>query len=240
MALIACLTKAAVARPVLLSAEARGTITSGGYYSETPYTNPGTLNPFSVSLVGLPISFHLTIWDEENEQLISGITGACFPRSNCKYKGEVKVVIDDGIAFNPSGFGYSAINENFVAVTGPGYIIYSFGEDLVGGAVTQRFSNDYNFLIAAESSARNVYWSLSSALITGGPGKMGGEGKFASEYFSDEQFSLDVRFSLHSGSVIGGSLAAVPEPSNWVMMITGFGLVGASHRLRGRKLLGTA
>lgn len=43
---------------------------------------------------------------------------------------------------------------------------------------------------------------------------------------------IDIHNSIYPGGEISGQLHAVPEPSTWMMMLLGFGAMGASLRLR--------
>ena len=45
---------------------------------------------------------------------------------------------------------------------------------------------------------------------------------------------LNIHSNIYPGGEIRGTLTLVPEPAAWVMMIGGFGMVGATMRRRGR------
>lgn len=82
-------------------------------------------------------------------------------------------------------------------------------------------------------------------------GTINASGQFTSGYFftinrtaPGSEFNLDgirLSYTLISGDPVtfntrlGVTLAAVPEPATWVMMISGFGLVGAGLRRRAKQ-----
>ena len=85
-------------------------------------------------------------------------------------------------------------------------------------------------------------------LITIEPGKMGGKPcirgmritvydvlDYLASEMSEEQILADYVVTSLDGYTpfVAG---AVPEPATWVMMILGFGAIGAALRVRGRKL----
>lgn len=51
-------------------------------------------------------------------------------------------------------------------------------------------------------------------------------------YSGNAQGGWDEAWGLDSLKVTGGAAGAVPEPASWVMLITGFGFVGAALRSR--------
>ncbi len=104
--------------------------------------------------------------------------------------------------FNPNGATLDALSGN---ATGPGGSAFNLGA-LIGSFVTAPNTSDY-FLIGngsnvSLSSAGHIY-----ALVN------------------------DTFYSNNNGS-FNVTVAAVPEPATWLMMIAGFGLVGAGMRRR--------
>lgn len=109
-----------------------------------------------------------------------------------------------------TGYQWSANNAQGTAVYGPGTII-STGTDLGYGTWTDTIVR-YEFLIPHVAS------TFSMSINFGGAGFQGG---------LDESWAID-NFAL--SAIYDRSL--VPEPATWAMLITGFGLVGATMRKR--------
>ena len=58
---------------------------------------------------------------------------------------------------------------------------------------------------------------------------------FDSRPFSWLQYNVDAAYSVHVGGMFSGTIttvASVPEPTTWAMMITGFGVIGSAMRRR--------
>jgi hypothetical protein len=120
--------------------------------------------------------------------------------------------------------------------TGLGSLFFSLTDPLLGFRQVE-----FN-IFGTRGSATSVDLSFTDQFgnIFGGTYAIGNGENFFSAEAIDNQFIKSVQFTLNGDVVdarqfrIGGigTPGSVPEPSNWAMLIIGFGLIGAASRRR--------
>lgn len=119
---------------------------------------------------------------------------------------------------NPNSLSLLTINQNVLG--GPtafaDKIVWNFGSSIQNIRFTNAF---YGSVLAINSNVSNTNFIQGSVAVK--RFDRGGEG---------------MNGEIHLGAYDGASLAAVPEPATWGMMIAGFGMIGAVLRRRARAL----
>ena len=124
--------------------------------------------------------------------------------------------------------GSGSIEQTFATVAGQLYkLTFAYSNNIFGGAPVA----SANYLVATVggavvhtgATAQNLNWVVETAYFTG---------------TGSDTLSFTSILDAQNGSIFldAVSIAAVPEPSTWAMMIFGFGLAGMAIRRRKRKL----
>lgn len=117
---------------------------------------------------------------------------------------------------------------------GPGYLLTSISGSLNGNVITGLASPDTvlgnDNLFFAQSSGDSVdWWGIGFTTSAGSYDIFGGEhGGHLGDFIAAGGTSGDALFA----NPIVGSVAPVPEPSTWAMMLLGFACIGVASRRR--------
>lgn len=206
---------AALLAPALAMADTGPTVSWTNWNSNTGGTVTQNSNTITVTYTGnnLGVSHDASIYDVPGSFTSAEVSST--PGSNGT------VIMSGGTGGTVNTFHFSA------PVVNPYIAVFSVGQ----GSVPVAFNFDQNFTLLSQGSG---HWG-GGTLVASGNSLVGHEGngviKFTGTY-TDITFTTP-NYEYYYGATIGvASVAAVPEPGTYAMLLAGLGLVGAIARRR--------
>jgi len=204
-----------------LNTATAGTVSGTGSLNFTSHDGELT----DVALLSKSVSFSGTVTQLAAAALFKSTGAGIFSGSGTSYTLNLGSLASGSGSYG-TNLGVSNTNGGF-----------AFSE-LLGGSFAQLAGTGYSFtgasfagLVGGTSLTGDLLSFDTTGLIAGTYSKMVTLDGF-SRYAGLSDFNLSPITLTISAQVTGGAIGGVPEPANWAMMLTGFGMIGVITRRR--------